>query len=945
MSDQDKTKQRLLEELAQFRQRVAVLEGVLGANVDITEQKRAEAALKRPNNELEEEVRERTAEFSKANEQLKWEIQERRRAEEALRDNESRLVFALDVSKSGAWDLDLVDHTAQRSPQHDRIFGYESLLPVWTYEMFLEHVVPEDRDAVDRQFRHAVDTRGDWSFECRIRRKGGQIRWIWAAGRPRPDNNGNPQRMTGIVQDITDRKQTEQALKQSERRFRNYFEQGLIGMAVTSVDKRWLEVNDRLCEMLGYRREELVQTNWAALTHPDDVEPNLRFFNALMAGEIEHFTLNKRYVKKDGSIVHATIYTRAFRKDDGTIDHIVTLIDDITARKQAEEALRRSQATLEAFFSASTAILNIVDDDFRYIKTDGLTPTYFGLDSQSIVGKSVRELAPEFVREYGPMLRQIIETGEPVHNVEVKGRAPSRPGEMVYWRASYFPVPLPDGRRGRGTVAVEITDMKRAEEALRQSEAKYRMLVETSPDTVVLADLRGNFTFVSHGILELHGSEDLGEFIGRHPVDFIVQEDHQRFLANFRRTVEEGVTRNIEYTFIRKDGTQFPGEVSAVVIRDSAGKPESLMALVKDVTERKRTTEALRASEERYELAVRGAGVGIWDYDVRTGKVYYSPRWKMLFGFDENEIGDSLEDWAKLLHPDERDWVLKFQEDFLAGTSPTVTVEYRLRHKDGSYRWIVAHGLAVRDEQGKACRLVGSHGDITDRKRAEEALEREHRTLKHLLQSSDHERQVIAYEIHDGVAQELAAAIMQFDAFDYLKETKPKQAADAYHAGMVLLRQGHVEVRRLISGVRPPILDEEGIVAAVGHLVNEERCKEGPKIEYLSDVEFERLNQLLENAIYRIVQEALTNACRYSKSKKVQVELVQHGDWIRIEVRDYGAGFNPDEIKENQFGLAGIRERARLLGGTATVESGPGKGTRIAVELPVIVAVSPTRSP
>ena len=114
-----------------------------------------------------------------------------------------------------------------------------------------------------------------------------------------------------VMEDIDDLRRAEEALRQSERRFRNYFEQGLIGMAVTSVDKRWLEVNDRLCEILGYSQEELRQKTWAELTHPDDLEENCRLFDRLLAGEIENFTFNKHYVKKGGSIVYSTIHTRA----------------------------------------------------------------------------------------------------------------------------------------------------------------------------------------------------------------------------------------------------------------------------------------------------------------------------------------------------------------------------------------------------------------------------------------------------------------------------------------------------------------------------------------------------------------------------------------------------------------------------------------------------------
>lgn len=133
-------------------------------------------------------------------------VSRRRAAEAAQRESEARLGFALRTSRTGGWELDLVDHTAHRTLEHDRIFGYESLLPLWTYEVFLEHVVPEDREEVDRRFREATGKGTDWNFECRIRRADGEQRWIWAAGGHERDQEGRARRMAGIVQDITERK-------------------------------------------------------------------------------------------------------------------------------------------------------------------------------------------------------------------------------------------------------------------------------------------------------------------------------------------------------------------------------------------------------------------------------------------------------------------------------------------------------------------------------------------------------------------------------------------------------------------------------------------------------------------------------------------------------------------------------------------------------------------
>ena len=151
-----------------------------------------------------------------------------------------------------------------------------------------------------------------------------------------------------------------------------------------------------------------------------------------------------------------------------------------------------------------------------------------------------------------------------------------------------------------------------------------------------------------------------------------------------------------------------------------------------------------------------------------------------------------------------------------------------------------------------------------------------------------------------------------------------------------MLQQGHFEARRLISGVRPPILDEEGVVAAVAHLVNEQRRLRGPKIDYRNSVDFDRLAPILENGIYRIAQEGLANACMHSKSEKVRVSLLQREDWVQIEVRDWGIGFDTGSVQENRFGLVGIRQRARLLGGKCSIRSTPGQGTRITVDLPVV---------
>jgi PAS domain S-box-containing protein len=626
----------------------------------------------------------------------------------------------------------------------------------------------------------------------------------------------------------------------------------------------------------------------------------------------------------------------------------VTLIaTDITQRKRAEEALCESEERFKAFMDNSPALAWMKDAQGRHVYVNAPHEKRFGrfADKQ---GKTDFELWPREIAEQFWKNDQAVLAGNTV--MEVMEEIAVSDGGRTYWWNFKFPFQDASGKRYVGGVGVDITARKRAEEALQKAHdeleqevekrtaelAIFKKFAEASGLGFGMTGLDGRIAYVNSAWLRLVGESQVEDVIGQHistfcPKDYWERRNTEVVPALLQKGLWQG-----EFALVSRDGRVIPAIHSLFPIRDKGGSLVQLGAVVTDITERKRAEEALRQSEERYELAVRGAGVGIWDWDIRTDNLYFSPRWKMLFGYGDTDIGNSVEDWARLLHPDERDWMLKFLEDFLGGTSPTVTVEYRLRHKDGSYRWIVATGLVVRDEQGKAYRFVGSHGDITDRKRAEEALERERQTLWHMLQASDYERRLIAYDIHDGLAQYLAAAGMQFQAHDALKENSPNKAKKAYETAVELVRQAHAESRRLISEVRPPVIDEDGLETAISHLVHEQRRHGGPKIECLSSVQFGRLPSILENALYRIAQEALANACKHSKSKKVTVTMTQEGQDVRLEVQDWGIGFDPESVEKDHFGLEGIRQRVRLLGGRLTIESTPGSGTLVQVVVPIV---------
>ena len=269
---------------------------------------------------------------------------------------------------------------------------------------------------------------------------------------------------------------------------------------------------------------------------------------------------------------------------------------------------------------------------------------------------------------------------------------------------------------------------RRAEDALRRQTEILSSILNSMSEGVLVADAQGNLLLINPAgqhILgqprdaTLSGARSANQFYRPDAVTAYEVQDLPSARAIRGEEVDEAEM------FIRPvaGGEGIWVSANARPVRDEAGALQGGVVVVRNITERKRAEEELFRSRERFELAVRGSQDGLWDWDLRTGDVYYSPRWKSILGYEDHEIAHRIEEWEQRLHPDERQRVLAANVAHAEGTTPYYEYEYRLRHKDGSYRWILARGVALRDAAGKAYRMAGSHVDITERKQAEEERE------------------------------------------------------------------------------------------------------------------------------------------------------------------------------------------------------------------------------
>jgi PAS domain S-box-containing protein len=438
-----------------------------------------------------------------------------------------------------------------------------------------------------------------------------------------------------------------------------------------------------------------------------------------------------------------------------------------------------------------------------------------------------------------------------------------------------------------------------------------------------------------------------------------------------------GDTYQGEFRLRHKDGHYIHVLSRGFPVRSpETGRVVRIVGTHLDITEQRRTEEALRESQERLTLAFAGAREGVWDWNIETNSVVYSARWIQMLGYAEDEIEPHISAWERLVHPDDRPIADK-ANDSVARGEPTYEAEFRLRHKDGRYVHVLSRGFPVRREpDGPVVRIVGTHFDLTERKQAEEMLRRSHEQLEirvrertaELAQANqslreemgereradrarrellarlgfaqEDERRRIAREMHDQFGEQLTAlghriASLKSACADRSDLREQVEALEA------VAQQLDRDVDHLVWELRPTALDDLGLPAALATHIQNWSTRAGIAVElHTSGLSENRLASQVETTLYRIAQEALTNVAKHSRATHVDVILERRVDQVVLIVEDNGVGFDPGDAGTTRhgLGLSGMQERASLVGATIQVESSAGKGTTILVRMSVAPA-------
>jgi len=387
----------------------------------------------------------------------------------------------------------------------------------------------------------------------------------------------------------------------------------------------------------------------------------------------------------------------------------------LTRHRTLEGRLGRKEAYLESLFSESSDPIVLIDDQGRALEANSAFLSLFGFSSPELLDHPVSDLVapPDLLGESQELVRRVV-AGETV-SLETSRRR--KDGTLLDVSILGAPVRLASGRRAAFLLYRDIGELVR----LAGKTLRFEQTLDTMQVGVTITDLHGTIIYTNPADADMHGytqEELLGKDIRVFAPEGTARPLSPQKIEAMRRWARD--TRNV-----RKSGKLFPVRLLSDVLRDREGHPVGVVTTCEDITQRKRAEQALKESEERYALAMRGARDGLWDWNLNTGEVYYSSRWKAMLGYGEGELGAAPEIWLARVHPDDLPGLKAEISAHREDQKPELHHEHRVKRKDGEYLWVLVRGIAERDPQGSPYRIVGSMSDISARKGLEEDLTRD----------------------------------------------------------------------------------------------------------------------------------------------------------------------------------------------------------------------------
>ena len=689
---------------------------------DITPRKQAEEALKIANEQLEIRVEERTAALVQVNHQLQYQLYERKRAENRLQEITSLQQAILDGANYTIISTTIDGTILAFNAAAERLLGYTAAEVIGKTTPAIIHdpkevlqraqdlshelgviIKPGFEVFVAKARRGQIEER-EWTY---IRKNGSTFPVLLSVTALR-DSNGKITGFLGIGSDLTERKQAQEALVISEERFKSAFDYAAIGMALVGIDGSWLKVNRAICEIVGYSEQELLGMNFQEITHPEDLENDLNYIEQLIKGEICSYEMEKRYIHKQGHFVWVLLSVSMCLSAEGKPLYFIAQIQNISIRKQAQEALQESEGRLQAILDNATAVISLKDTKGRYLLINRQFEKLFHITKEQILeGVTDYDIFPaEIAAIFQANDSQVIQSGT---SLETEETAPHDDGIHTYISIKF---PLRDHLGviyGVCTISTDITERKQAEE----ERTKLIDILEATSDFIASANINGQVNYLNSAFRKIFG------FTGDEDcTNFTIPKAHPNWAYEIVRS--QGIPAAMrdglwvgETAFLSHDQQEIP--VSQVIIahKSTDGTVKMLSTVARDITEQKQIEATLRESERRWRSLLENVRLVVVGLDTNGKVEYVNPFFLELVGCTKEEVIGA--DWFENFLPShQKQGIQKKFKELLKHEFHKYN-QNNILTKSGEEKVIAWNNTLLRNLQGEAIGTLSIGEDITER--------------------------------------------------------------------------------------------------------------------------------------------------------------------------------------------------------------------------------------